>query len=92
MAETTQVEVAPAAEVEAAEPAVAETEDLAIAGVAAIDEDALLEAMIREDDEAKQEADETAETISVDDLATITLDDAVEEVEERRRRNSSRVA
>ena len=82
VAETTQVEVAPAAEVEAAEPAVAETEDLAIAGVAAIDEDALLEAMIREDDEAKQEAPETAETISVDDLATFTLDDAVEEVEE----------
>ena len=65
------------------EPALAEAENPALAEVQAIDEDALLEALIREDESTVTEAStETADSLSVDDLATFTLDDVIEEEEE----------
>ncbi len=54
-------------------------EEAAVAEVSAIDEDALLEALIREDEVSEEEEALPAETISVDDLATFTLDDVMEE-------------
>ena len=64
-----------------AEPSVAEADDPALAEIQAIDEDALLEAMIREDDETAEEAADS-EGLSVDDLASFTLDDVIEDEEE----------
>ena len=84
------------ADQEAAEPTTAETEaagpmadpvpsavdESTLSEVEAIDEDALLEALIREDDETQQPVAEAAESLSVDDLADFTLDDVLEEDEE----------
>ena len=65
------------------EPVLAEAEDTAMAEAQAIDEDALLEALILEDEETPQEAAAAeAEGLSVDDLASFTLDDVIEEDEE----------
>ena len=61
------------------EPVVAAEEAEVAAEIAAIDEDALLEALIREEEESQEEAAESAETISVSELDTFTLDDLVEE-------------
>ena len=65
------------------EPVLAEAEDTAMAEAQAIDEDALLEALILEDEETPQEAAAAeAEGLSVDDLASFTLDDVIEEEDE----------
>ena len=50
--------------------------------IEAIDEDALLEALIRDEEEAQQPTEGSAETLSVDDLASFTLDDVIEDEEE----------
>ena len=50
--------------------------------IEAIDEDALLEALIRDEEEAQQSTEESEETLSVDDLASFTLDDVIEDEEE----------
>ena len=50
--------------------------------VADIDEDALLEAMIREEAETQPAPEEAAPTISVDELETFTLDEVPEEADE----------
>ena len=80
-AEQTGEQLQPTPEVE---EVVAATEEAAVvvAEVEAIDEEALLEALIRDDEEAKAEDIEPEETISVDDLASFTLDDVMEEDEE----------
>ena len=67
-----------------AEEAVAtpQEESAAVAEVEAIDEEALLEALIREEEEAQPEETEPEETLSVDELATFTLDEVMEEDEE----------
>ena len=57
-------------------------EAVAVAEVEAIDEEALLEALIRDEEEVKAEEAEPEGTISVDDLASFTLDDVMEEDEE----------
>ena len=49
--------------------------------VADIDEDALLEAMIREEAETQPTPEEAAPTISVDELETFTLDEVPEEAD-----------
>jgi hypothetical protein len=68
--------------VDEAQPIVAEAEAAAIPEVEAIDEDALLEALIRDDEEGEDTNAEEGDTISVDDLASFTLDDVMEEDEE----------
>ncbi len=50
--------------------------------VADIDEDALLEAMIREEAQTQPAPEEAAPTISVDELETFTLDEVPEEADE----------
>ena len=80
-AEQTGEQLQPTAQVEEA-VAATEEETVAVAEVAAIDEEALLEALIRDEEEAKAEEVEPEETISVDDLASFTLDDVMEEDEE----------
>lgn len=57
-------------------------ESAAVAEAEAIDEEALLEALIREEEEAQPEETEPEETLSVDELATFTLDEVMEEDEE----------
>ena len=65
------------------EPALAEVDDPALAEIQAIGEDALIEALIREDEKAAEEVEaEDAESLSVDDLASFTLDDVIEDEEE----------
>ena len=68
----------PAAETVAA----AETETAALPELAGTDEESLLEAMIREEEQSRQSPADTAETLSVADLETFTLDAAPEEPEE----------
>jgi N utilization substance protein A len=80
-AETSQETVAASA-VDEAQPIAAEAEAAAIPEVEAIDEDALLKALIRDDDEGEDTNAEEGDTISVDDLASFTLDDVMEEDEE----------
>jgi N utilization substance protein A len=80
-AETSQESVAASAADEA-QPIAAEAEAAAIPEVEAIDEDALLKALIRDDDEGEDTNAEEGDTISVDDLASFTLDDVMEEDEE----------
>ncbi len=80
-AEQTVEQSRPTAEVEEAASTTAE-EPVAVAEVEAIDEEALLEALIRDEEEAKPEETEPEETLSVDDLATFTLDDVMEEEED----------
>jgi N utilization substance protein A len=80
-AETSQESVAASAADEA-QPIAAEAEAAAIPEVEAIDEDALLEALIRDDEEGEDTNAEEGDTISVDDLASFTLDDVMEEDEE----------
>jgi N utilization substance protein A len=80
-AETSQETVAASA-VDEAQPIAAEAEAAAIPEVEAIDEDALLEALIRDDEEGEDTNAEEGDTISVDDLASFTLDDVMEEDEE----------
>ena len=79
-AEQTGDQLQPTAEVEEV-VAATEEEAVAVAEVEAIDEEALLEALIRDEAEAANET-EPEETISVDDLASFTLDDVMEEDEE----------
>lgn len=65
------------------EPATAESADTPVAeAVAPMDEDALLEALIREEETAQQIPSETVESLSVEELASFTLDDVMEEDEE----------
>ena len=71
----------PTAEVEETVSAT-EEDTAAIAEIEAIDEEALLEALIRDEEEPKPEETEPEETLSVDDLATFTLDEVMEEDEE----------
>lgn len=71
----------PTAEVEEA-TSPAKAEDPAVAEVEAIDEEALLEALIRDEEEASFVETEPAETLSVDDLASFTLDGVLDEDEE----------
>ena len=52
------------------------------AEVAAIDDDALIEALIREEEEGAPAASDSADSLSVDDLADFTLDDFIEDDEE----------
>jgi N utilization substance protein A len=80
-AETSQETVAASA-VDEAQPIAAEAEAAAIPEVEAIDEDALLEALIRDDEEGEDTNAEEGDTISVDDLASFTLDEVMEEDEE----------
>ena len=80
-AETSQESVAASAADEA-QPIAAEAEAAAIPEVEAIDEDALLEALIRGDEEGEDTNAEEGDTISVDDLASFTLDDVMEQDEE----------
>jgi N utilization substance protein A len=80
-AETSQETVAASA-VDEAQPIAAEAEAAAIPEVEAIDEDALLKALIRDDDEGEDTNAEEGDTISVDDLASFTLDEVMEEDEE----------
>jgi transcription termination/antitermination protein NusA len=88
-AEEVAVEAAAVAEVEAIEPAVTPSEPaempVAAAAEAApvaaddLDEEALLEALIQEEESTASEAEEEASAgLSVDELATFTLDDVVE--------------
>lgn len=79
-AEQTGEQLQPTAQVEEV-VAATEEEAVAVSEVEAIDEEALLEALIRDEEEAADEA-EPEETISVDDLASFTLDDVMEEDEE----------
>ncbi|MDE2938089.1 MAG: transcription termination factor NusA [Chloroflexota bacterium] len=79
-AEQTGEQLQPTAQVEEVVAATVE-EAVAVSEVEAIDEEALLEALIRDEEEAADEA-EPEETISVDDLASFTLDDVMEEDEE----------
>ena len=79
-AEHTEDQLQPTA---ATEAAVAEDQEgAAVAQVEAIDDDALLEALIRDEEETSQTESDPAETLSVDDLASFTLDDVMEEDEE----------
>ena len=64
------------------ETVLAETEDTATAEMEPIDEEALLEALMREEAETQRSTTETVETISVDELATFTLDEVMEDDEE----------
>ena len=57
-------------------------EDVQAPEIEAIDEDALLEALIRDEEETRQATEESEETLSVDDLASFTLDDVIEDEEE----------
>ena len=82
VADQTQVEEAAPAAAESAEPAVAEADNAAVAEVEAIDEEALLEAMIRDDEGSQQPVAESEDSLSVDDLASFTLDDVLDEDEE----------
>lgn len=65
-----------------AESGTPEAEATAMAQVGAIDEDALLEALIRDEEEESQGTEEEGESLSVDELASFTLDDVLEEDEE----------
>ena len=65
-----------------AEPVTAESDETPVAEVAAIDEDALLEALIREEEDTRQADSETVESLSVDELASFTLDGVMVEDEE----------
>jgi N utilization substance protein A len=64
------------------ETVLAEAEDTATAEMEPIDEEALLEALMREEAETQQSTTETVETLSVDELATFTLDEVMEDDEE----------
>ena len=64
------------------EPVTAESDETPVAEVAAIDEDALLEALIREEEDTRQADSETVESLSVDELASFTLDGVMVEDEE----------
>ena len=77
--ETTQEEAAVAV---GGTEATAEPEETAIAEAAAIDEEALLEALIRDEEESQPAVAETEETLSVDDLASFTLDGVITEDQE----------
>ena len=63
------------------EQVVEDTTEATLAEVEAIDEEALLEALIREEEQVP-ETEESVESLSVDDLADFTLDDVLEEDEE----------
>ena len=80
-AEQAGEQLQPTAEVEETVSAT-EEDTAAIAEIEAIDEEALLEALIRDEEESKPEETEPEETLSVDDLATFTLDEVMEEDEE----------
>ena len=80
-AEHTAEQVQPTAEVEEV-VSVAGNDVATVAEVEAIDEEALLEALIRDEEEAKPEETEPEETLSVDDLASFTLDGVLDEDEE----------
>ena len=60
----------------------AATETAALPELAGTDEESLLEAMIREEEQSRPSPADTAETLSVADLETFTLDAAPEEPEE----------
>ena len=62
--------------------AAAAAETAALPELAGTDEESLLEAMIREEEQSRQSPADTAETLSVADLETFTLDAAPEEPEE----------
>ena len=64
------------------EPVTAESDETPVAEVAAIDEEALLEALIREEEDTRQADSETVESLSVDELASFTLDGVMEEDDE----------
>ena len=64
------------------EPVTAESDETPVAEVAAIDEEALLEALIREEEDTRQADSETVESLSVDELASFTLDGVMVEDEE----------
>ena len=81
-AEQAGEQVQPVAEVEEVVSTTMEEGAAAVAEVEAIDEEALLEALIREDEVAKPEETEPEESLSVDDLASFTLDEVMEEDEE----------
>lgn len=80
-AEQTSEQLQPTAEVEEVVSA-AENEVATVVEVEAIDEEALLEALIRDEEEAEPQEAEPEETLSVDDLASFTLDGVLEEDEE----------
>ena len=67
---------------EASAEAVATMENTQAPEIEAIDDDELLKALIRDEEEAQQAVAESAETLSVDDLASFTLDDVIEDDEE----------
>ncbi len=80
-AETSQETVAASALEEA--PSVAEESDAtAIAEVEVIDEEALLEALIRDEEEVEGAIAEDSDSLSVDALASFTLDGVMEEDDE----------
>lgn len=80
-AEPTVEQSQPATEVEIV-VSTTEVAGEAVAEAEAIDEEALIEALIREEEEAQPEAAEPEATLSVDDLASFTLDDVLEEEDE----------
>ena len=67
---------------EANAEAVATMESAQAPEIEAIDDDELLKALIRDEEEAQQAVAESAETLSVDELASFTLDDVIEDDEE----------
>ncbi len=80
-AEQTGDQLQPAAEVEEVVSTTVE-DGAVVAEVEAIDEEALLEALIRDEEDTQAEEAEPEETLSVDDLASFTLDEVMEEDEE----------
>ena len=80
-AETRQDTIA-APVLEEALPVAADPDETAIAEVEAIDEDALLEALIRDEEEVEGTVSEDSDSLSVDALASFTLDGVMEEDDE----------
>ena len=80
-AETSQETVAASA-LEEAPPVAEESDATAIAEVEVIDEDALLEALIRDEEEVEGTIAEDSDSLSVDALASFTLDGVMEEDDE----------
>ncbi|MYC28559.1 MAG: transcription termination/antitermination protein NusA [Chloroflexi bacterium] len=66
----------------ASETPVTEAEAAPAAVVEPIDEDALLEELIREEEGTSEAGEQTEDSLSVDDLASFTLDDIMEDDEE----------
>ncbi len=64
------------------EPTMAEKEATPVAEVALIDEDALLESMLKAEEDLQQPLSQDIESLSLEELASFTLDDVMEEDEE----------